>query len=532
MAERLKNIPKQLLEIWNRYTKKQKTLVVSVVCVVVIAFTLLIFLINKVDYTQLKVAETASEASNIIDLIKEEGYKYRFDKDTLTIYIDNKSSADAVLLLAKNDITTDDMSLDDLLGNSLGTTNADRILKVNLYYQNKIRNKLVQMEGIENAEVYYIPRETSNNIFTDEREDVSASVLLTVNDDFKPETAETIAHVVASIIGNEDSKKIKVADQSGNLLYGGGDDLYTGTASNNEDYKERLRNNFKNNLYMLLIKSDFNDVEIATELKFNMDKVNEMYTEYTAPEGMEQGLYSYSKNYKAENSNSADGGVPGTSANDGTTYNILDPNSSSSSTESSEYEYLPNERIVNTEYEVGAILPDQSSLGIVLTRVETLKEEELERNGTLEGTTYVDYVAQNSDLKPIATEPSLLTLVSKSTGVPEENIAISAFEQWVFVPKTEITRSWTDYLQYALVVLIVLLLLFVVFMSLRPVEVTELEPELSVEQLLATTKENQTIEDIDFNEVSEVRKMIEKFVDEKPEAVAQLLRNWLNEDWN
>jgi flagellar M-ring protein FliF len=74
--------------------------------------------------------------------------------------------------------------------------------------------------------------------------------------------------------------------------------------------------------------------------------------------------------------------------------------------------------------------------------------------------------------------------------------------------------------------------LFVVFRGVKPVEVTELEPELSVEQLLATTKENQTIEDIEFNEVSEVRRMIEKFVDEKPEAVAQLLRNWLNEDWS
>lgn len=27
-------------------------------------------------------------------------------------------------------------------------------------------------------------------------------------------------------------------------------------------------------------------------------------------------------------------------------------------------------------------------------------------------------------------------------------------------------------------------------------------------------------------------KAIEKFVDENPEAVALLLRNWLNEDWN
>jgi flagellar M-ring protein FliF len=123
-------------------------------------------------------------------------------------------------------------------------------------------------------------------------------------------------------------------------------------------------------------------------------------------------------------------------------------------------------------------------------------------------------------------------MVSLATGISEDRISISAYEQPVFVPKVEAIRSWTDYLQIVLAVLIVGLLIFVVFKGVGPVEVTELEPELSVEQLLATTKENQSIEDIEFNEVSEVRRMIEKFVDEKPEAVAQLLRNWLNEDWS
>ena len=83
-----------------------------------------------------------------------------------------------------------------------------------------------------------------------------------------------------------------------------------------------------------------------------------------------------------------------------------------------------------------------------------------------------------------------------------------------------------------LAVLIIALLIFVVLRGTSPLKATDEEPELSVEQLLATTKENQSLDDIEFSEKSETRKMIEKFVDENPEAVAQLLRNWLNEDWN
>ena len=58
-----------------------------------------------------------------------------------------------------------------------------------------------------------------------------------------------------------------------------------------------------------------------------------------------------------------------------------------------------------------------------------------------------------------------------------------------------------------------------------------MEPELSVEDLLATTAEESALEDIEVNEKSELRILIEKFVDENPEAVALLLRNWLDEDW-
>ena len=51
-----------------------------------------------------------------------------------------------------------------------------------------------------------------------------------------------------------------------------------------------------------------------------------------------------------------------------------------------------------------------------------------------------------------------------------------------------------------------------------------------MEDLLQSTPEPE-VEGITVEEWSETRKMIEKFVDDNPEAAANLLRNWLNEDW-
>ena len=116
-------------------------------------------------------------------------------------------------------------------------------------------------------------------------------------------------------------------------------------------------------------------------------------------------------------------------------------------------------------------------------------------------------------------------------GIAEENIHITAYEQFTFIDTVEEPLNWTLILEIALAVLLLAFLLYVVFRGMAPVEVTEMEPELSVEQLLATTKENQTLEEVEFSERSETRIMIEKFFEENPEAVALLLRNWLNEDW-
>ena len=142
------------------------------------------------------------------------------------------------------------------------------------------------------------------------------------------------------------------------------------------------------------------------------------------------------------------------------------------------------------------------------------------------------YIAANNKRTEIQLTTEQIQLVANATGVDTGKITVLAYEVPKFVAKTDTSRSLKDYLMIILAVLIIALLIFVVLRGTAPVKVADEEPELSVEQLLATTKENQSLEDIEFSDKSETRKMIEKFVDENPEAVAQLLRNWLNDDWS
>ncbi|NMB44541.1 MAG: flagellar biosynthesis protein, partial [Clostridiales bacterium] len=216
--------------------------------------------------------------------------------------------------------------------------------------------------------------------------------------------------------------------------------------------------------------------------------------------------------------------------NDDTSYVIgQGSNNSGSNVKTVQIEYLPSERVTNTVYEVGAVIPEESSGSIVATKVVTYREEDLKNQGLLNNMTFDEFVNLNSDRKQMEVSDDIYKLVSLATGVPQDQIQIIAYEQPVFIPIESKVFNWDTFLQILLLILIIALLLFIVFKGSKPVEVMETEPEISVEELLASTNE-QKLEDIDLSEKSETKRIIEKLVDEDPESVAKLLRNWLNEE--
>lgn len=531
MIERLKKIPVQLLKQWNKYTSKQKTIIISVVAFVFLSLIILVNVMNRTQYKTLIVSEDKKDVSAVAELLKAEGINYKLGKDEQTILVDAKKHSEALLLIYSSDIPTSGVTLEELTTNSIETTNSDRTLKKHLYIQSEIRKSLMTMKGIEDAQVTYVPEDNTFSVLAD-KQDYPVSVALTVNDDFDVSTADSIAEYVAAAIGNKSTDTIKVIDQEGNLLFGGKDDLYSGSANSVLEYREKLQNTYNNNIYMLMMKLGYDDVQPMFNWALKMDKVSQMYTEQIPAEGQDQGLYKNYYSYETKNTSDSGSGVPGTQSNSETSYNIEDGTNNDSSSSTLEIEYLPSERVTNTEYEIGAVKPEESSGSIVCTKVVTYNEDDLKLQGALKDMSFEEYRLANQEKKQIAVGDEVYKLVSQATGIAVENISIIAYEQPVFVPSASNGRGWAFYLQIILVVLIIALLLFVVFKGTSPMEITELEPELSVEQLLATTKENQSLDDIELTEQSETKKMIDKFVDENPEAVAQLLRNWLNDEWN
>ena len=120
-------------------------------------------------------------------------------------------------------------------------------------------------------------------------------------------------------------------------------------------------------------------------------------------------------------------------------------------------------------------------------------------------------------------------MVANATGIPTKNVSFVAYEEIQFIDTIQSSIELKDIVQIVLIVIILTLLAFVVIMSLRTRREVEEEEELAVEDLLQSHVDE--LEGIETEQKSEARKLIENFVEENPEAVATLLRNWLDEDW-
>lgn len=539
MQDKIKRIPQQILEFWKKFSAKQKTLIVSIISAVIVLIVIFAFMFTRTTYEQIAVYKDTSDTAAAKEILEEKGIKNKVAEDGVTLSVDSKSVADAKMALGENSIGADSKSTynyDKAFDNSISTTSKEKEEKMKIALQNDLANTITEtINGVESATVQVTFADDSTSILEDEKESTCAAVL-TINDDFKQSNSKGIAQFLATSIGSTNTDNVKIIDQDGNILFSGADNNNgTASISSSTEYSDKVTNDIKTQVQaLLLMSSNYNDVEVAPNIEIHFDKSTVENIEYYTPEGEKTGPKQSDYSYENEN-NSNGGNVVGTDANDGeaTDYDITSGGDSTGTTTIYKNVYNTSQKTTLTEANMPQIDYANSSVSIVLNKYRSYYEDELKEQLEENEQTFSEFKVVNGDSILLDIDPALITTVAKATGIAEDNISIIAYEVPLFYDSVKVSTGemLRNYLQYLLALIIVILLLIVVFKGMKPVEVTELEPELSVEALLATTKENQSLDDIEFSDKSAAREQIEKFVDENPEAVAQLLRNWLNEDW-
>lgn len=530
IVEKLKELANKILEWWNRFTAKQKTLIVSVVAVLIIAIVVIVSMLFKPKYALLRECESAKEASEVTELLEGEGYAYEITDDGLRISVLAEKVGPANLLLAANNIQPASYGIENVTDGSFSTTESDKEKKYVVYKEKQLANDMLSMfTAIKSARVTLNIPKDDGTLIAQEQES-SAWIILDLKDEFTQENAAYLARAVATALGNETTKNIVILDSDSNMLFTGDEDYsLSGMASNQLSAKSEAEKNMINSVRRVILgTNEFDNVEVSPNLV--LDFATEKMTDhtYTPADGQTQGVLSREDVYSSENT-SGTGGVPGTDSNDDDSTYVLEDNANSSSTVSEESrDYLPNERITTRETPAGVINYGASSLAASLLRYNVVREEDVDAQGLLDGVTWEEYKLANTERTRIELDETFYAAVSNATGISTDNITLVAYTENLFFDKEGSAITATDILQIILIIVILALLAFVVLRSMRGEKHEEEEEELSVETLLQS---NVQLEEISSENESDEKKLVMKFVEENPEAAANLLRNWLNEDW-
>jgi flagellar M-ring protein FliF len=533
MADRLKEIPAKILEWWNKFTTRQKTVIIAIAAAVIFTFAIIVYVLSKPQYTRLVDCETAAETAEIIEILDSNSITHKESTDGLKVDVETSQISAARIAIAASGYVADGYSIDDALQSSFSTTSSDTEKRYKLYLEKKLEGDLEAMPAIKDARVSLnIP--TQDGTLSSQKEESSAYIQLELNDTFTSANAANLAKATATLLGNSTTANITIVDSNANLLFAGGDDYSTaGIANSMQELQNQAESQIANEVKRVLLGTQqYNNIEVASHLSIDYAGYQETIKEYYANDDRTEGMIASQTTYEAENT-SGTGGDPGTDSNgsDLNTYVYQDAEESSSTQTETSTEYLPNEKITYSDVAAGAIDLDNSSVSISAIKYRIVKEEEAEARGLLDGVTWEEYKLANSDDVKIEVDEDFYSLVANTTGISQDKITIIAYESPLFYDKEGVSISATTVLSVILFILIIGLLAFVVLRSMAGNKKSaDEEEELSVETLLQSTPEPE-LEDIDVETKSETRKMIEKFVDENPEAAAALLRNWLNEDW-
>lgn len=531
LLDKIKEIWGKITEWWAKFTSKQRTAIVIIAVSVVAAFVILFAVISAPKYVILDTYSSTKETSQVTDILSEANILYKVSDDGLTVRIPRNNQSTARVALGAKGVSVSAYTIEEALSSSLTTTEADKQKKYKLYMESDLEIDIKNGFSNINSVVVKLTIPENDGTLLSKNEEPTAALIVNADDTFTAEHAANLAKFLATALHCSDTSGITIMDNKAKLLFTGEDNTsVAGSASTQLGVKKDAEAMVDAGVRKVLAgQGIFGDVKVAANLVIDFSSTEKTKHDYTPAEGQSQGVLSEESSYTSESSGGT-GGVPGTDSNTETTYYYQNNDYSSSTIEELYRKYLPNEYIEHTTVPAGVVDYASSSMAVSSTNYVIVKEDDVKRQGLLDGITWEEYKAANSEKRQLTVTDEMLAQASTASGIPASKISIVAYEENFFVDSEGLGIDINNVLQIALIVIILALLAIVVLKSMKTEKAPEEAEELSVETLLQSNPE-PAMDDIELEESSETKKLIEKFVDENPEAAANLLRNWLNEEW-
>ncbi len=526
MPEALKRFGQQIAEYWKNLDKSQKRRIYITSAILAVSIILGLIWITRPNNVVLVSGADPKEVKEMQAILSERGIKNSVMGGNLIV--DMKDSDRARFELAASGYPKHGMTFADALELiSFNSTESDKKQVWKERDRQSIIAQLKMFDFIEDAEIQIVVPEKSyfDNV---EKKPTAAVTVKTRDGTLTPSQVEGIKAVVSKSIEGLDPEDITVVDTTGRMFDSEYADSTMAALNTQESLRLKRKYELTNAVYELFnVQSDAYDmVKVVVNPVLDFDRQVSQSREISSPEGAEPGLglVESSEVIKESVVNTAAAGVPGIETNPGDeppVYQIGDNQNGNYQKNHSVYSYLYNQTETEHEKAVGNIIPEKTTATITLM--------------------YGNRVKDDSRLTPEYIE-AFRQAAGNAIGVPPQNVSVVSLKlapAEVAEPtlNDRLKEIVNDYGFFAVMMVLILVLMISAIPRRKQEEVAELAAAAAEEQAAVAVprfvapEPTEPLPEIDLEEKSEVKKQIDKFVTQKPEAVAQLLRNWLSEDW-
>lgn len=523
MPEWLMKLWSRIKDYWNELDKSQKTRLYIAAGTLAAVTSITLYFSLKVTYVPLLEKGNDYDIAAIVDYLDSNGIKYK--KGSGQILVDSKRKTDIEFDLASEaGLISPDVIFDQSWSKlSLTVTEEDKEKLWRQFEQTNLVYKLKKFENVIDASVQYTkPEKTFWASSSKQGNQGSAFVLLKTKGTLTPGQVEAAARVVAASIGIPE-ENITIVDEFLNPLNVTQADFSVGLASTQEELRRSREDELEQKLYKhfrigVAQNANFDTMSVTVNAKLDFDTLSTREKLYTAPDSEGEGFIKTLETLEEKLENLEDGKAPGLDSNPGTaSYQVGSNGNSSYEKEQNLEERIFNEKETESIKALGKLVAEQSSATITLWYGHLVESAD---------SLTADYISQ---IKQDA---------SNAMGIPADNISVSIQK---LLPEVEPEVRFADSLsrfieQFGLYILLSLFLVIMLILLIPRRQIVEEEPEpepaYAGSQFVVPEKHYTGLPDLEMAAADELKEQIEKFVAAKPEAVAQLLRNWLTDEWD
>ncbi len=518
MPESISKIIQQLKEFWSGLDSSQKKRIYITSAVVAVAVTVSIIFLTKPSHSLLIKGADKKEVGEMTAILDDSRIWYKLSNNGSDILINSSDNDKAQVTLALQGYPKKGMTFEDAISMmGISTTESDRERIWQQQRTSDLERKLRMLDNIEDASVTLaLPEKTVFLTSDGQKSRPTACVRVKPTQKLSQEQVKGIVMLVSRSVIDLDPADVTVVDNNINILNEQYEDNMIDTISTQEEMRMRKAYELEQRVmkYFSVGQYDsFDTLRVVANPYLDFDRMKSTSKLLSNPGGMDGGavISSHTKDEKLVNG--SEGGIPGTDTNPGETpsYQMGESGNSEYKNKEEDINYDYNEVLKEEEKAMGYVVAENSTMAISLWYGQRVQDDSKLTE---------EFLSQVKDA------------ASTATGIPVRNITVYKYKiappEEVRIPASQKIRDlFENYGFFAMMLVLVIGLLIAVI----PGRTGEKEMMQEIPAIEGPQIEKKTVEEIKYEEGSEVKKQIDSFVKQKPEAVAQLLRNWISDEW-